>query len=128
MASLPSDSGPSGPQLTQQPTKPHRDFTPPIVVPRKRVRFAEGTCMVHTAETLVMAAEGGHTWQSSQAACEVTTHPYVDHSTRGNARYLTCDPLIQRLVKIMAANDKQGQVRAATQPPAEDISCTPAGH
>ena len=66
-----------------------------------------------------MAAEGGHTWESTQSAYEVAYHFYEAYKVRGETRDLTCNPLIKRMVEIMVANNKQVQAQVTTQPPDE---------
>ena len=79
-----------------------------------------GSSLSYPEEILAMAAEGGYTWTSTQSAYEAAHHYYAAFKTGGEARDLTCNPLIKRMVEIMVANNTKVQVRAATLPPVED--------
>ena len=87
---------------------------------RKRTIRTEGAKAGYPEEIITMAADGGHTWESTQSAYEVAYHFYEAYKIRGETRDLTCNPLIKRMVEVMVANNKQVQVHVATQPPDED--------
>ena len=104
----------------EKPTAPQHDPLHIAEEQRKRTIRTEGSSQGYPEETLAMAAEGGHTWESTQSAYEVAYHFYEAYKTRGETRDLTCNPLIKRMVEIMVANNKQVTAHAATQPSDDD--------
>ena len=87
---------------------------------RKRAIQTQGSLQGYPDEILRLAAEGGHTWESTQSAYEVAHHLYEAYRLRGETHDLTCNPLIKRMVEIMVANNKPVQPQVAAQPPEED--------
>ena len=74
----------------------------------------EGSNPGYPPDILAMAAAGGHTWECTRSAYEVAHLLYDAHNTRGLTCHLTCNPLIQRMVEIMVANNRQVQARTVT--------------
>ena len=101
-------------------TDPKHDPMHIAEVQRKHTIRAGGSSQGYPEEIITMAAEGGHTWESTQSAYEVAHHFYEAYKIRGETRDLTCNPLIKRMVEVMVANNKQVQVHVATQPPDEN--------
>ena len=83
---------------------------------RKHTIRTEGSLQGYPEDIINMAAEGGHTWQSTQSAFEIAHHFYEAYRIRGETRDLTCNPLIKRMVEVMVANNKPVQAQADAQP------------
>ena len=105
-------------------TTPHADLLRIAEEQRKNTIKTQGSLLGYPDEILVMAAEGGHTWESTQSAYEVAHHLYEAFRLKGEAPDLTCNPLIKRMVEIMVANNKPVQPRSPAQPPEIDTPTT----